>query len=152
MLTPDMPDAIPEITPLPEVSASRSPVPKPVLRLIVAVVGGLFLVLLGLIGYTILQESGLQNQEPPSFFEDTGRPLPESPVPSGSGSGIGSERNGAGDGGSGGNSGNGDQGNQGGSGSGGQIVACTMDAKICPDGTAVGRSGPNCEFSPCPGE
>ena len=31
-------------------------------------------------------------------------------------------------------------------------VACTMDAKICPDGTAVGRTGPNCEFAPCPGE
>lgn len=31
-------------------------------------------------------------------------------------------------------------------------VACTMDAKICPDGSAVGRSGPNCEFDPCPGE
>jgi len=31
-------------------------------------------------------------------------------------------------------------------------VACTMEAKICPDGTAVGRSGPNCEFAPCPGE
>ncbi len=31
-------------------------------------------------------------------------------------------------------------------------VACTMDAKICPDGSAVGRSGPNCEFTPCPGE
>lgn len=30
-------------------------------------------------------------------------------------------------------------------------VACTMDAMICPDGTAVGRSGPNCEFDPCPG-
>lgn len=29
-------------------------------------------------------------------------------------------------------------------------VACTMDAKICPDGTAVGRVGPNCEFAPCP--
>lgn len=28
-------------------------------------------------------------------------------------------------------------------------VACTMEAKICPDGTAVGRSGPNCEFVPC---
>lgn len=28
--------------------------------------------------------------------------------------------------------------------------ACTMDAKICPDGSSVGRSGPNCEFSPCP--
>lgn len=30
--------------------------------------------------------------------------------------------------------------------------ACTMEAKICPDGTAVGRSGPNCEFAKCPGE
>ncbi len=26
-----------------------------------------------------------------------------------------------------------------------------MDAKICPDGTAVGRVGPSCEFAPCPG-
>ncbi len=31
-------------------------------------------------------------------------------------------------------------------------VACTMDAKICPDGSAVGRVGSNCEFAPCPGE
>jgi hypothetical protein len=29
-------------------------------------------------------------------------------------------------------------------------VACTMDAKICPDGSAVGRVPPNCEFAPCP--
>lgn len=29
-------------------------------------------------------------------------------------------------------------------------VACTMEAKICPDGSSVGRVGPNCEFSPCP--
>ncbi|MFA6278666.1 MAG: hypothetical protein WCS97_00870 [Candidatus Paceibacterota bacterium] len=28
--------------------------------------------------------------------------------------------------------------------------ACTMEAKICPDGSAVGRTGPNCEFTPCP--
>ena len=28
--------------------------------------------------------------------------------------------------------------------------ACTMEAKICPDGSAVGRQGPNCEFAPCP--
>jgi hypothetical protein len=33
-----------------------------------------------------------------------------------------------------------------------EMVACTMDAKICPDGSAVGRSGPKCEFTPCPGE
>jgi hypothetical protein len=29
-------------------------------------------------------------------------------------------------------------------------VACTMEAKICPDGSSVGRVGPNCEFAPCP--
>lgn len=28
--------------------------------------------------------------------------------------------------------------------------ACTTEAKICPDGTAVGRTGPNCEFATCP--
>jgi hypothetical protein len=28
--------------------------------------------------------------------------------------------------------------------------ACTEEAKICPDGSAVGRTGPNCEFTPCP--
>lgn len=31
-----------------------------------------------------------------------------------------------------------------------QEKGCTMEAKICPDGTAVGRAGPNCEFAPCP--
>ena len=31
-------------------------------------------------------------------------------------------------------------------------VACTMEAKMCPDGSAVGRQGPNCEFAPCPGQ
>lgn len=31
-------------------------------------------------------------------------------------------------------------------------VACTMDAKQCPDGSYVGRSGPNCTFDPCPSE
>jgi hypothetical protein len=29
-------------------------------------------------------------------------------------------------------------------------TACTEEAKICPDGSAVGRTGPNCEFAPCP--
>lgn len=29
-------------------------------------------------------------------------------------------------------------------------VACTEEAKLCPDGSAVGRSGPTCEFEPCP--
>jgi hypothetical protein len=30
------------------------------------------------------------------------------------------------------------------------MTVCTMDAKICPDGSAVGRSGPRCEFAACP--
>jgi hypothetical protein len=30
-----------------------------------------------------------------------------------------------------------------------ELVACTMEAKLCPDGHAVGRVGPNCEFEPC---
>lgn len=29
---------------------------------------------------------------------------------------------------------------------------CTTEAKLCPDGSAVGRTGPNCEFAKCPGE
>ncbi len=29
--------------------------------------------------------------------------------------------------------------------------ACTQEAKLCPDGSYVGRTGPNCEFAPCPG-
>ena len=29
-------------------------------------------------------------------------------------------------------------------------VACTQEAKVCPDGSAVGRTGPNCEFAQCP--
>lgn len=29
-------------------------------------------------------------------------------------------------------------------------VICTMDAKLCPDGSYVGRTGPNCEFAACP--
>lgn len=31
-------------------------------------------------------------------------------------------------------------------------VACTMEAKQCPDGSYVGRQGPNCQFAPCPGK
>lgn len=31
-------------------------------------------------------------------------------------------------------------------------TVCTADAKQCPDGSFVGRIGPNCEFSPCHGE
>ncbi len=29
---------------------------------------------------------------------------------------------------------------------------CTAETRICPDGTAVGRSGPHCEFTACPGD
>lgn len=29
-------------------------------------------------------------------------------------------------------------------------VQCTLEAKLCPDGSAVGRTGPNCEFAECP--
>lgn len=29
-------------------------------------------------------------------------------------------------------------------------VACDTVAKLCPDGSSVGRSGPNCDFAPCP--
>ncbi len=29
-------------------------------------------------------------------------------------------------------------------------VYCTQDAKLCPNGTYVGRVGPKCEFSACP--
>lgn len=31
-----------------------------------------------------------------------------------------------------------------------QQIGCTMEARLCPDGSAVGRSGPRCEFAPCP--
>ena len=29
-------------------------------------------------------------------------------------------------------------------------VACTMEAKLCPDGSYVSRQGPSCEFTKCP--
>ncbi len=29
-------------------------------------------------------------------------------------------------------------------------LACTQEAKVCPDGSSVGRSGPNCDFAQCP--
>ena len=29
-------------------------------------------------------------------------------------------------------------------------VVCTADAKLCPDGSYVGRVGPKCEFKQCP--
>jgi hypothetical protein len=34
---------------------------------------------------------------------------------------------------------------------GNRPIACTMEAKMCPDGSYVSRTGPNCEFAPCPG-
>ncbi|MDO8593067.1 MAG: hypothetical protein Q7R92_04870 [bacterium] len=32
----------------------------------------------------------------------------------------------------------------------GRGIACTMEAKLCPDGSSVGRTGPNCQFAACP--
>ena len=29
-------------------------------------------------------------------------------------------------------------------------IACTQEAKLCPDGSYVGRTGPMCEFADCP--
>ncbi len=29
-------------------------------------------------------------------------------------------------------------------------VVCTMEVKMCPDGSYVGRTGPQCEFKECP--
>ncbi len=34
--------------------------------------------------------------------------------------------------------------------SSGSKAVCTQDAKKCPDGSYVGRTGPKCEFSKCP--
>jgi len=31
-----------------------------------------------------------------------------------------------------------------------QTRGCPNDAKVCPDGTTVGRVLPNCEFARCP--
>lgn len=31
-------------------------------------------------------------------------------------------------------------------------IACTREAKVCPDGSSVSRGGPNCEFAACPNE
>jgi putative hemolysin len=33
-----------------------------------------------------------------------------------------------------------------------KMVACTMDAKACSDGSYVGRVAPNCDWAPCPGQ
>jgi len=32
------------------------------------------------------------------------------------------------------------------------LIACTAEAKLCPDGSAVGRTGPDCEFAACTDE
>lgn len=29
-------------------------------------------------------------------------------------------------------------------------AACTEEAKVCPDGSSVGRTGPDCAFAECP--
>src|SRR3989344_4670158 len=33
-----------------------------------------------------------------------------------------------------------------------KIYSCTEEAKICLDGSTVGRQGPKCEFALCPGD
>lgn len=30
------------------------------------------------------------------------------------------------------------------------LVPCSKEGKICPDGSGVGRAGPNCKFKECP--
>ncbi|CAB9509094.1 PKD [Seminavis robusta] len=30
------------------------------------------------------------------------------------------------------------------------LVGCTLELKVCPDGSSVGRTGPDCAFEPCP--
>ena len=35
---------------------------------------------------------------------------------------------------------------------GSEVVFCTQEAKLCSDGSYVGRTGPRCEFSACPKE
>lgn len=89
---------------------------------LLAAVMGLVLLLLALAGLAIINESGVPSEEP-SFFE-TPTPVVETNdiTP---GEALEEEV---------------------------EQTFCTLDAKICPDGSAVGRSGPNCEFDPCPGE
>ena len=31
-----------------------------------------------------------------------------------------------------------------------KTTACTMEARLCSDGSSVSRTGPSCEFAPCP--
>lgn len=31
-----------------------------------------------------------------------------------------------------------------------EVAYCTLDAKLCPDGSYVGRVPPSCEFAVCP--
>lgn len=40
--------------------------------------------------------------------------------------------------------------NRSGAASNNEIVYCALDAKLCPDGSYVGRVPPNCEFQTCP--
>jgi hypothetical protein len=36
------------------------------------------------------------------------------------------------------------------SGSAPPVAACTMEALLCPDGSGVSRTGPDCSFPACP--
>lgn len=35
-------------------------------------------------------------------------------------------------------------------GSGNEKMMCTDEVKVCPDGSFVGKTGPQCQFAPCP--
>lgn len=64
--------------------------------------------------------------------EGTPPPPPPPPPPGGAGVGTGGAGSGTGNSTSG-------------------STACTKEAKMCPDGSSVGRIGPKCEFAACPG-
>lgn len=33
-----------------------------------------------------------------------------------------------------------------------RVTGCALDAKVCPNGSVVGRTGPNCAFESCPSQ
>jgi uncharacterized membrane protein YgcG len=74
-----------------------------------------------------------------STFSCPVAPTTSASNPGGTGTGTG-----------GGNSGSGTSGGSTGGTSSGGGAACTQDAKICPDGSSVGRVAPSCEFAACP--
>jgi hypothetical protein len=111
-----------------EGSFSKSP-HKQRRSILIAAVMGLILFLLALAGIALINESGLSNGEEPPFLESAENSTSSTPVLEPGdfipGEPLEEEI---------------------------EETFCTLDAKICPDGSSVGRSGPNCEFAPCPAE